>query len=386
MKCIVLTLIRVFLFVLTLSLISCSEPPEPIRIGVVLPLTGDFQIYGNAGVQGAKLAVKEINQSGGVLGRQVELLIKDNKTNPSLSVQHGRHLIQAEQVLALMGPVSSSARNAMVEVASSLKTPLLYGIDYEGEQFDPYLFCYSNTPYHYITPVVPWMMDKFGKKVYIFGYDYIWPHNLAKVVEQEVPANDGTIVGKEFTAFGVSDFSSTLQKIKARNASVLVLILPGKDGFEFIRQFNQYGLQGKVKILAIAAGESYLSAMPAEQLEGIYTGLHYFASIQSDAAKEFIQNYQKEYGKESVPTYSTVAHYELIKLFARAVKQSGSLDQETIIASMENQQFQTPSGMVHSRQDHHFDLPMYLAEFSQGQLLVREDLGVITPPDQRKGK
>jgi len=356
---------------------------QPIKVGVVLPLTGDFQIYGNAGLQGASLAVEEINASGGIVGRSIELIVKDNQTDPSLSIQHARYLIQAEKVVALMGPVSSAARNAVLEEARAMKTPLLYGIDYEGGVYDKYLFCYSNTPDHYITPVIPDLLKKNGKSVYIFGYDYIWPQNLAKVLTREVPKNGGKIVGKEFTPFGVTDYSKTLQRIKDKGSKLLVLILPGKDGFEFIRQFNSFGLQGKVRILAIAADESYLNALSGKDLEGIYTGLHYFASLDKDSSRHFVQSYQKKYGDKNIPTYSTVAHYQLIKLLATGIESAGSLDREKMILGMENQQLVTASGMAQSRADHHFSLPMFIAEFTDGQLLVRKNLGIVNPPDQR---
>ena len=122
---------------------------KPIKIGVVLPLSGGFEIYGNLGVRGAKMAVAEINAAGGVLdGRPLELIIEDNKTDPKTAVEKAKKLILRDKVVAVMGPVSSAARDAMTPVAEKYKTPLLYGIDYEGGVCNRYVFLYSAIPDH----------------------------------------------------------------------------------------------------------------------------------------------------------------------------------------------------------------------------------------------
>ncbi len=364
---------------------GCEQaPPQAVKIGVVLPLTGDYQIYGTAGVRGAEMAVDEINANGGVLdGRPLKLIVTDNRTDPSESIRLARHLIQKEKVTALLGPVSSSARNAMLEEAREFRTPLLYGIDYEGGSFDRYLFCYSTIPDHYINPIMPHMLETYGKSVYIFGYDYIWPHQMAKAVERETRKLGGLVVGKEFTPFGVTDYSDSLKRIQDSGAKVLVLIQPGRDGFNFIRQFNAAGLRKDVRILAIAADESYLTAVRAADLEGIHTALHFFASLDSDKARNFVGRFKSRYGDDAVPTYAAESHYGLIRLLASAITKAGSLDRDRIIDAMENTTLESGGGRAQVRADHHFDLPMFLARFTDGQLLVEKSLGVISPPDQR---
>lgn len=368
-----------------LSISGCERPPpEPIKVGVILPLSGDYEIYGSAGLRGAELAVEEINRAGGVLGgRPLELVIGDNRTDPSESIRLARRLIQIDRVVALMGPVSSAARDAVLEEARSHKTPLLYGIDYEGGVFDRYLFCYSTIPDHYIAPILPYILDRHGRSVFIFGYDYVWPHKLASRVEQEVPRLGGEVVGKSFTRFGVKDFAPVLSSIRASGADVLVLIQPGVDGFEFIRQFKSSGLGEQVAILAIAADEDYLRALPAADLEGIYTGLHFFASLQTERARAFVRQFQARYGSHEIPTYATESHYGLIRLLAAAIEKSGSTDKERIIDAMAKTGFDSGGGRVRARADHHFDLPMFLARFTDGELPVLKSLGVISPSDQR---
>jgi len=364
---------------------SCTQQADQtIKIGVVLPLSGDFQIYGSTGLKGALLAVDEVNATGGLLGgRQLELIITDNKTDPSESIRLTRQLIQNDNVISLMGPVSSSARNAVLEEARKFKTPLLYGIDYEGNVFDRYLFCYSTIPEHYIEPVLPHLLSNEEKSVYILGYDYVWPHELAKVIVQQTRENNGRVVGKDFIQFGIKDFSKHLERIKKTKAKTLVLIMPGNDGFEFIRQLHASGLKNDIQVLAIAADENYLKELTADELEGIYTGLHFFASLSDNKSKQFIQKYQNKYGQNSIPTYTAESHYGLVKLLAAGIQKAGNLNKEKIINAMENRTIESGASTVKARRDHHFDLPMFLAQFSKGELVIRQSLGNISPPDQR---
>ena len=367
-----------------LLLLGCDRSQPAIKLGVVLPLTGEFQIYGQQGLNGARLAVDEINRAGGVLGRPLELIVQDNQTNPSEAARLSRELIQLDDVFALLGPVSSVARNAVLEVAERYKVPLFYGIDYEGGSYSRYLFCYSAIPDHYVKPLVPYLMDTSGSRFYVFGYDYVWPHEIARSIDRSVTAHGGVVEGIEFTPFGAKDYTATLQRLKASGADNLMLILPGPDGFDFLQQFSQFDFERPVKVMAFAADENYLTAVPAEQLEGVITALHFFNSLDSSVAQAFVQRYQQALAGRSVATYSSKAHYDLIYLLKHALETAGTVDREALIDAISGQTLYSGADQITLRSDHHVDLPMYLAEYQQGQLNIIEKLGVISPQDQRR--
>lgn len=377
----VLLLTFVFFF-----LAGCDRSQPAVKIGVVLPLSGVFEIYGSQGLNGARLAVAEINAAGGVLnGRPLELIEQDNRTQPAEAVRIARELIQIDNVFALMGPVSSNARNAMLEVADKFRVPMLYGIDYEGMEYSRYLFQYSSIPDHYINPVVPYLMQNSGSGFYVFGYDYVWPHRIAAAINSSVSEHDGKLLGTEFTPFGVEDYTVVLQRINASGADNLMLVLPGSDGFRFLRQFSEFEFDRPIKVFAFAADETYLKAVAPEHMEGILSALHFFSSYTSPTVEDYVSKYNQMVGKGYRPTYSSKAHYDLIYLLAQAIDTVGKLDREEVIDAMVGLQLYAGEEQVTVRNDHHFDLPMYLAEFSQGQLNVIREFGIISPSDQRQG-
>lgn len=366
-----------------LALLSgCRSEPEPVKIGAVLPLSGDYAIYGRAAEQGARLAVEQINSEGGILdGRSIQLVVRDNNTEPALSVRYARELIEIDRVSALLGPVSSAAREAVLEVSEQHQVPLLYGIDYEGGRYSPWLVCYSPIPSHYIDPIVPWLNETSGKRFYIFGYDYIWPHNMALAIERAVEKVGGVVVGKEFTAFGRRDFRDVLERIEAAETDNLMLIMPGPDGFAFLRQAHSLGMRRGYETLAFAADENYLSALRHTELEGIYTVLHYFNDSKVPWARAFSSSYASRF-PESTATYAAKSHYDLMRLFAKALSEAGGDRSSEVLRAMQGVQLDAGSE-IRMREDHHFDLPMYLARFERGGLQVQKSLGVISPPDQR---
>lgn|GEM_PF-286896 len=379
-----LKVFRVLIALVPLLLAGCDSPPvPPIKIGVVVPLSGDYGIYGKAAKQAAQLAVEQINAAGGVLeGQQLELVVRDNRTDPELAVNQARDLINTDGVLALLGPVSSKVREAMLPVSEAQQVPLLYGMDYEGGQFSPWLICYSPVPAHSIAPVVPFMEQAFGKRFYIFGYDYVWPHKMAEAIEQAVIAAGGEVVGKEFTPFGRPDFSDVIHRIQEADTDNLMLLLPGSDGFAFIRQAYIMGASRKFKTLAFAADENYLFALRSTELEGIYTVAHFFSDTAAPRARAFSGAYARRY-PDDVATYTAKAHYDLIYLLARAINATGSKDKAAIVKAMENIRLDNEGTAIQMRADHHFNLPMYLAQFERGGLWVKRSLGLIEPPDQR---
>jgi len=364
-----------------------AQVKEPIKVGVVLPLSGGLELFGQQGIQGMKLAVKEINESGGVLGRKLELVIEDNKTDPKTSVEKATKLIQRDKVIAVVGPITSGSRDAMTPTMTKLKTPLLYATDYEGGACNRYLFCYSALPEHTVYPFIPWLAENYGKTFYLFGADYIWPHNMNIAVKKAVAQVGGTILAEEYTPFGVKEFSGVIRKMAEKEPKVLVFTLPGADAMTFVKQFHEFGLKKKIKIAFMGFNENYMPGLTAEQAEGIVTCPHFIQSLDFPVAREFVAKQKKEFGNEAVVSFYVDSHYGHINFLKHAIEKAGSLDKEKVIDAMGDQAITAPSGNVILRaSDHHVILNMMIAEVENKVLILRKYLGPIVPPSQCAGK
>src|SRR5207244_3136837 len=130
--------------------------------GAVLEFSGGLELFGNQAKVGLDLAAAEINAAGGILGQRIEMLYRDNKTDPKTGAERARELIQRDQALAIVGPIASNIRNAMMPDIQGGKTPLLYATNYEGADdagggCGRYLFFFNTVPNQDTAPLIPWL-------------------------------------------------------------------------------------------------------------------------------------------------------------------------------------------------------------------------------------
>ncbi len=364
-----------------------AQVKDPIKIGVTLPLSGGLELFGQQGIQGMKMAVTEINEAGGVLGRKLELVIEDNKTDPKTGVEKAAKLIKRDKVIAVAGPITSGARDAMTPTMTKLKTPLLYATDYEGGVCNRYLFCYSALPENTVYPFIPWLAENFGKTFYLFGADYVWPHKMNVAVKKAVAQVGGSVVAEEYTPFGVKEFSGVIRKMAEKEPAVLVFTLPGDDAMTFVKQFHEFGLKKKIQIAFMGFNENYMPGFTAEQAEGLVTIPHFIQNLEFPVAKEFVAKQKKMFGDDAVVSFYVDSHYGSIYFLKNGIERADSLDQEKVIDAMVDQAITAPSGNVILRaSDHHVILNMMIAAVENKQLVLRKYLGPIVPPSQCEGK
>ncbi len=356
---------------------------DTIKIGVVLPLTGAERLFGQQGLQGAQMAVAEINAAGGVLGgRQLELVITDEKTDNDVAVSNTERLIE-EGVLAVMGPTSSAARNAMLDICVDHRIPLLYATDYEGGACSRYLFCYSPIPDHYVTPLVPYLMSKGGSSFAILGADYVWPTTIGAKVTEAVSLHGGTIVSEEYVPLDADDFAAELQRIDASGAESLVMILLGANGQDFIRQFAAFDFKRRPTLAVMAFNENYLVGLEPAQTEGIVTCAPFLASLDRPEARAFVARQREMFGLETIVSYFAESHYGLLMFLRDGIEAAGTDDREAVIDAMGDQTLTIGNGPVTLRaEDHHMILNMILAEVRSGELLAADYIGPVAPANQ----
>jgi ABC-type branched-subunit amino acid transport system substrate-binding protein len=359
---------------------------DPIKVGVLQPLSGGLEVLGRQGVQGTQLALEEANGAGGVLGgRMFEMVVADDKTDPKTAVERTQELIQRDRVSAIFGPVTSANRDAMQPTIERFKTPLFYATDYEGGVCSRYIICYSALPEHWVNPFIPWLKENYGDTFYMFGSDYVWPQKMNAAVKKVVNEIGGKVVGEEYTPFNVKDFTATVRKIEASGAKVLVLDVVGADAITFVKQFTVAGVKSKVRLAWLGYSENYLSGLTQEESEGVVTVANFIPTLDKPEAKAFVAKVKKRFGDAAVVSNTVDAHYMLTRFFIEGVKRAGSDDKEKIIDSVVDQSLESGNGMVHLRpDDRHVDLNVVIAETVNKTLVLRKDIGPVKAPSQCK--
>jgi ABC-type branched-subunit amino acid transport system substrate-binding protein len=356
---------------------------EPFKLGVLLPFSGGLELFAQQGIQGVKMAVDEANANGGVLGRQIEIVQADDKTDPRTAVERATQLIRRDAVNAIVGPVTSANRDAIKSTIERGKTPLLYATDYEGGVCSPWMACYSAVPAHFVEPLIPFLAGRGAKSYYLFGADYTWPQKMNAAIRAKIESGGGTVAGEEYTPFGMKDFAPTLRKIEESGADFVILTLPGADGVTFVKQFAASGLKGKVGVSFLGFNENYLPGFSGEEAEGIIAPLPFMQSLDRPETKEFVAKQRKMFGDDVVVTYYADSHYGLTKFYLDAVRKADTDDKAAIMAALPNQSMMSGNGEVTLRpSDRHVDLNILIASVKGGQLGLEEYIGKVNAPDQ----
>src|ERR1700750_1011270 len=168
-----------------------------IKVGLIADQTGPLSFVGVANANVAKMVVNDINAKGGLLGRQVEVIIEDSATIDSVAEAKAPKLVEHDGVDVLFGGIYSSTRQAIKGPAVVKGRKLyIYPEQYEGQECDPLIFCTGTVPPQQVDPLIPWLMQQPGaKKCSLPSANSVWPQVMNKKVRQVVTANGGTIVG-----------------------------------------------------------------------------------------------------------------------------------------------------------------------------------------------
>jgi branched-chain amino acid transport system substrate-binding protein len=226
--------------------IVASRGEAPVKIGMVDPLTGVLSALAQSEVDGAKYAEAEINKKGGILGRQVQLLVEDSANDVGTGVQKTRKLIDRDNVDVIFGDVNSGIAYAMSQVTNEKKvfhlvlgghTDPITGADCKWN-----VFRVCNTTTMDASAVTPELVKRFGKKWFFITPDYAYGHTLQDAFIKVLTKLGGTYDG-DYLPINATDFSATLIKAKGYKPNVLLNNMGGLTQINCMKQFTQFGMQ-----------------------------------------------------------------------------------------------------------------------------------------------
>jgi branched-chain amino acid transport system substrate-binding protein len=357
-----------------------------IKVGVITDQTGPLSFMGIANANVAGMVIDDINASGGLLGRQVELCLEDSQTEDSVAAALARKLVQEDHVDVILGGIYSSTRQAIKGPAVvEGKTLYIYPEQYEGEEFDPLLFCTGPVPAQQLEPLIPWLMKETGaKRFYLPSADYIWPHTMNRVVRELVTAGGGEIVGEEYFPLDHLDYGGTVEQIASSGAEVVfnTIVPPGLT--PFLEQLYDSGFTKRGgQLICTYFDENFLNLVPAEHVEGLYSCLDYYENVSEPFSKQLLSRYNELFPGDVKFTAGSACSgmYRGLKLWEAAVKEAGSLKQEDVVRALDHARIAEgpggPAEMIPG--EHHVRMNMYVAQARSGRFEVVKILGAIDP-------
>lgn len=353
---------------------------DPIRVGAVLPFSGGLELFGNQAKLGLDLAAMEINEAGGILGRGIEVLYEDNKTDPKTSVERTAKLIKRDQVIAITGPITSNARDAMSPTCTRLKTPLLYATNYEGGACGRYIFSFNTVPNQELAKLLPHMHETVGSDFYMFGADYVWPQKMFETAEGLIAELGGAVKGVEFTPWGVKEFAPVIRRIADSGAKVLVFALPGADGITFIKQAESFGLMKEVTVAFLGFSEAYLGAFGAGGGQNMWVTVPLVASSDEPGVADFVARIRENAGSDTVVSHYVMTHFNALMALKAGIERIGEASREAVVDGLEGLSIGSPTGPLSiGAVDHHVTLDMYLAKTEGDGLVTVQAFEALAP-------
>jgi branched-chain amino acid transport system substrate-binding protein len=371
---------------------TATPTERPIKLGVITDQTGPLSFMGIADANVAKMVVDDINATGGLLGRRIDLHLEDSETTDSAAEAAATKLVQHDHVDVVFGGIYSSTRQAISGPAVvEGKTLYIYPEQYEGQESDPLIFCTGPVPAQQVEPLIPWLMQRTGARSFFLpSADYIWPHVLNEKVREVVTANGGTIVGEEYFPLDHTDYAETIARIASSGAEVVfnTIVPPGLTPFLEQLHDSGFGERGG-QLVCTYFDENFLNLVPPAHVEGLYGCLDYYQDVSDPFSKDLMRRYDDRYPGSAKFTAGSACSgmYRGLKLWEAAVKEAGSLEQEDVIGALDHAKIAEgpggPAEMVPGQ--HHVRMNMYIAQATNGEFKVVESLGVIDPKERTLG-
>ncbi|HYC63086.1 MAG TPA: ABC transporter substrate-binding protein [Reyranellaceae bacterium] len=328
--------------------------------------------------KGWELAVEEVNAAGGVLGRKIEIVSRDDNGNPADAVRVAEELLSREGAAFLIGTFPSHVGLAVADFAKQRKTlfiaaePLSDKIVWDAG--NAYTFRLRTSTYMQTAMLIP-DAAKLAKKRWAIVYpNYEYGQSATAAFKKLLAAKQPGVefVAEQAPPLGKIEAGAVVQALADAKPDAIFSSLFGPDLAKFVREGSQRGLFKNVAVFNLLAGEpEYLDPLKEESPDGWYVTGYPWSEIKTPEHTKFLDAYQKKF--KDYPRLGSVVGYAVVYSAVEAIKKAGSLDQEKLVAAMKGLKHMTPFGGIEYRAlDHQSTMGAYV-----GQIGVKDGKGYM---------
>ncbi len=334
---------------------------EPVKVGVLHSLTGTMAVSGASATEATLLAIDEVNATGGVLGRPVEAVVRDSRSDAANFAPEAQRLIADDGVSVIFGCWTSSGRKMVVPIVENHNALLIYPRLYEGIEESPNVFYLGATPSQQMLPAVKWAYDTLQKRrFFLVGSDYVFPRVANEIIKDQLRELGADVVGEDYRPMGSTDFQPIVANIVAAKPDCILNAVSGDSNVAFFRELRAAGIDSaKVPTISFTIGEEELQQLDVDDMTGDYSACSYFQSIDAAENQRFVSAFQKKFGPQRVVTDPMEDAYMSVKLWAAAVREAGSLETPAVRQAMRGARMPSPAGelRIDPSTQHSYELP-----------------------------
>lgn len=325
-----------------------SQDSDKILISSVFDVSGEQNIPGRSMLDAINLAVKELNDKGGLLGKKVEFTFYDSENSQVKYMQYANRIALNDKPAVTISGINSASREAIRPIFGRNNILYFYPELYEGGVCDRNMISTNSVPSQTLAALVPWLVNKHGsKRIYIVGADYNFGRISAAWGRKYAEDAGAEVVGEQFVPLGSSNFKSIIDDIQEKKADAVLSFTVGTTQVAFYRDFAAAGLSKNVPIASTVFGlsDEHKILSPNES-EGIAVAYNYMESDDTPENDEFLKKWNEAGGRSITST--GVGSWYSVMLWAKAVEKAGSTDREKVLEAFEQGDISVdgPAGVV----------------------------------------
>jgi urea transport system substrate-binding protein len=288
-------------------------------------------------------------QSGekGLLGRPVSLVAADGQSNNTLWQQLARRMIEQDRVDVLFAGFASAEREAIRPIVDQRKQLYFYTNQYEGGVADSQTFCTGAVCEQQVIPVMQYMVEKFGPKIFTIAANYNFGQLTASWVRSFAPVLKAQVIGEEFPPLEVSQFSSVIARVQAAKPDWVMTLLVGQNQSNYYPQAAAAGLHlPMASTINMAQGYEHKRFKPPS-LANMHNAVNYMQEIPTARNQAFVQSFYKMFPNDPYLGQMAQNTYFSVHLYAKAARLIGTVDQEKVRLCLESGwSIEAPEGNV----------------------------------------
>jgi branched-chain amino acid transport system substrate-binding protein len=358
---------------------------DPIRVGVLFSETGVTSTIGRSQRRGTLLAIEEVNEAGGIGGRELVPVMYDAQSTPAIYAQHAERLILEDKVNVILGCYMSSSRKAVLPIVEKWNKLLFYPTLYEGFEFSNNIIYTGAAPNQNSVQLAEFMTANFGARVYLVGSDYIFPYESNRIMgELVLQRQHSERVAERYVPLQATekDFKPIIDEIRLLQPDFIFSTIVGDSTACFYRAYAEAGFDPKkMPIASLTTSEAEISQMGASGT-GHFTSAPYFQSIDTEVNRRTLARFRARFGEDSVPNLCWEAAYFQTHILANALISAGTDDLAQLMPCILGSEYDAPQGRVRiDPTNHHTCLhPRIGVADSRGRLrIVRQATRPVYP-------
>lgn len=335
---------------ISMVLAGCNkggEDPDTVKVGLLHSLTGTMAISEKPVRDSELMAIKEINEAGGVLGKKIKAIEEDGASDPATFADKARKLLAEDKVATVFGCWTSAARKSVKPVFEELYGLLWYPVQYEGMEASPNIMYMGASPNQQVVPAVEYCAKNFGKRMYLIGSDYIFPRTANRIIKAQFGDLNAECVGETYVPMGHIYFGDVIKEIQQEKPDVIINSLNGDSNIYFFRQLMEAGITSEqIPVMSFSISEEEVNAIGVENLKGHLVSWNYYETTDTTSNEKFVSDYKSEYGNDRVTGDPIEAGYIAVYMWAKACEKAGSFDVEDVRMAAKGLSFTAPEGTV----------------------------------------